>query len=163
MNFGNVFGLKKTVELREHPGDVVPLTLGVIWAVVVLPRQARNWTDRLKRTVLLHELAHVRRRDVAYQWLGRLACALYWFHPLAWWGLRKLRQEREQACDDLVIHCGERATEYAEDLAVVAKRFQNQRGLACVVAMAGCRNPNLRIWPITIGFIKPVSGAEFQF
>jgi beta-lactamase regulating signal transducer with metallopeptidase domain len=129
-------GLKQTVQLREHPSDVVPLTLGVIWPVVVLPRQARNWPDRLRRTVLLHELAHVRRRDVAYQWLGRLACALYWFHPLAWWGLRRLRQEREQACDDLVIHCGERATEYAEDLVVVAKSFRNQRGLACAVAMA---------------------------
>ena len=129
-------GLKRPVELREHPGQFVPLTLGVFRPVVVLPRQARDWTDRLKRMVLLHELAHVRRRDVAYQWLGRLACALYWFHPLAWWGLRKLRQEREQACDDLVIHCGERATEYAEDLVSVAKHFQRQRGLACAVAMA---------------------------
>ena len=134
-------GLKTSVELREHPGDVVPLTLGVIRPVIVLPRQARDWSDRLKRTVLLHELAHVRRRDVAYQWLGRLACALYWFHPLAWWALLRLRQEREQACDDLVIHCGERATEYAEDLVVVAKNFQNQRGMACAVAMA--RHGNL--------------------
>lgn len=133
--------LKKTVELREHPGDVVPMTLGVIRPVVVLPRLANNWPDRLKRTVLLHELAHVRRRDVAYQWLGRLACAVYWFHPLAWLGLRKLRQEREQACDDLVIHCGERATEYAEDLVMVAKNLKNLRGLACAVAMA--RHGNL--------------------
>jgi len=131
------------VELREHPGQFVPLTLGVFRPVVVLPRQARDWTDRLKRMVLLHELAHVRRRDVAYQWLGRLACAFYWFHPLAWWGLRRLRQEREQACDDLVIHCGERATEYAEELLSVAKHFQTQRGLPCAVAMA--RNGNLEV------------------
>ena len=129
-------GLKRPVEIREHPGQFVPLTLGVFRPVVVLPRQARDWTDRLKRMVLLHELAHVRRRDVAYQWLGRLACAFYWFHPLAWWGLRNLRQEREQACDDLVIHCGERATEYAEDLVSVATQFQSQRGLAGAMAMA---------------------------
>jgi beta-lactamase regulating signal transducer with metallopeptidase domain len=134
-------GLMKSVELREHPGNVVPLTLGVIRPAIILPRQARDWPERLKRTVLLHELAHVRRRDVAYQWSGRLACALYWFHPLAWWAFQRLRQEREQACDDLVIHCGERTTEYAEDLVVVAKRFQDQRGLVCAVAMA--RHGNL--------------------
>ncbi|MBL8819982.1 MAG: M56 family metallopeptidase [Planctomyces sp.] len=138
-------GLKTVVELLEHPGDVVPLTLGVMRPAIVLPRQAREWSDRLKRTVLLHELAHVRRRDVAYQWFGRLTCALYWFHPLAWWGLRRLRQEREQACDDLVIHCGERATEYAEDLVVVAKNFQDQCGLVCAVAMASHGSLEARI------------------
>ncbi len=138
-------GLTRNVELREHPGDVVPLTFGFMRPVVVLPRQAHNWSERLKRTVLLHELAHVRRRDVAYQWLGRLACAVYWFHPLSWWGLCKLRQEREQACDDLVIHCGERATEYAEDLVVVAKSFQHQPVLACSVAMARHGNLEARI------------------
>lgn len=117
-------GLKKSVELREHPGDVVPLTLGVIRpAIVFFFRQARDWSDRLKHTVLLHELAHVRRRDVAYQWLGRFACAVYWFHPMAWWALLRLRQEREQACDDLVIHCGEHArTEYAGKIWLLLRR-----------------------------------------
>jgi beta-lactamase regulating signal transducer with metallopeptidase domain len=132
--------IARSVELREHPDQFVPLTVGIFRPVVILPRQARGWTDRLKRMVLLHELAHVYRRDVAYQWLGRLACAVYWFHPLAWWGLRRLRQEREQACDDLVIHTGERASEYAEELVSVAKHFQGHRGLPCAVAMARSGN-----------------------
>ncbi len=134
-------GLTRAVPLREHPEPVVPMILGVLRPVVVLPRQAREWPEQLKRIVLLHELAHVKRRDVAFQWLGRLACALYWFHPLAWFGLRQLRRERELACDDLVVHCGERATEYAEALVSVAKNYQTQRGLTCAVAMA--RHGNL--------------------
>jgi beta-lactamase regulating signal transducer with metallopeptidase domain len=138
-------GISRSVELREHPDQFVPLTVGIFRPVVILPRQARGWTDRLKRMVLLHELAHVYRRDVAYQWLGRLACAVYWFHPLAWWGLRRLRQEREQACDDLVIHSGERATEYAEELVSVARHFQGHRGLPCSVAMARSGNLEGRI------------------
>jgi beta-lactamase regulating signal transducer with metallopeptidase domain len=128
-------GLTQSVPLREHPEQVVPMTLGVLRPIVILPRQAREWPEQLKRIVLLHELAHVKRRDVAIQWLGRLSCTLYWFHPLVWYGLRQLRTERELACDDLVIHCGERATEYAEALVSVAKSFQTQRGLTCSVAM----------------------------
>ena len=134
-------GLTQVVPLREHPEPVVPMTLGALRPIVVLPRQAREWSEQLKRIVLLHELAHVKRRDVAFQWLGRLACALYWFHPLAWFGLRQLRRERELACDDLVVHCGERATDYAETLVSVAKNYQTQRGLTCAVAMA--RHGNL--------------------
>jgi len=134
-------GLTRAVPLREHPEPVVPMTLGVLRPIVILPRQAREWPEQLKRIVLLHELAHVKRRDVAFQSLGRLACALYWFHPLAWFGIRQLRRERELACDDLVVHCGERATEYAEALVSVAKNYQTQRGLTCAVAMA--RHGNL--------------------
>ena len=134
-------GLTRSVPLREHPEPVVPMTLGALRPIVILPRQAREWPEQLKRIVLLHELAHVKRRDVAFQWLGRLACALYWFHPLAWFGLRQLRRERELACDDLVVHCGERATDYAEVLVSVAKTFQTQQCLTCAVAMA--RHGNL--------------------
>lgn len=133
--------LTHSVQLREHPEPVVPTTHGVLRPIVVLPRQAHEWPEQLKRFVLLHELAHVKRRDVAFQWLGRLVCALYWFHPLAWFGLRQLRRERELACDDLVVHCGERATEYAEALVSVAKNYQAQRVLTCAVAMA--RHGNL--------------------
>ncbi len=129
-------GLTQSVPLREHPEPVVPMTLGALRPIVVLPYQAREWPEPLKRIVLLHELAHVKRRDVGFQWLGRLACSMYWFHPLAWFGLQQLRKERELACDDLVVHCGERATEYAEALVSVAKTFQTQRGLTCAVAMA---------------------------
>jgi len=129
--------LNQSVELRLQPDPVVPMTLGVFRPVIVLPRQSSERSEQLKRIVLLHELAHVKRRDIAFQWLGRLACSLYWFHPLAWWGLKQLRKERELACDDLVVHCGERATDYAEVLvSSVAKNYQTQRGLACAVAMA---------------------------
>ena len=129
-------GLSRSVELREHAQSVVPLTWGILRPVVLLPTLARAWEEPMQRAVLLHELAHVQRGDVACQVLGRLTCALYWFHPLAWFALRQLRQEREQACDDAVVQSGEKASDYAEQLLQVARLCCAPRGLSLGVAMA---------------------------
>ncbi len=127
-------GLRRPVHLREHAEPVVPLTWGLLRPIILLPHAARvRWSDSMRRAVLLHELAHVHRGDVAYQLLGRVACALYWFHPLAWIGLHHLRREREQACDDAVIGSGERASDYAEQLLEVARRYRRTGGLALAV------------------------------
>jgi HEAT repeat protein len=66
--------------------------------------------------VLLHELAHVRRHVQFGHTLGRLVCAVYWFHPLVWTAAKRLRAESERACDDLALACGTRAADYAEHL-----------------------------------------------
>ncbi len=134
--FSRRLQLRRAVELREHPDAVVPMTWGIVRPVVLLPRLARAWDESMQRAVLLHELAHVRRMDVASQLIGRVACVLYWFHPLAWFALRRLRQEREQACDDAVVQSGEKASDYAEQLLQVARLCGMPRGLALGVAMA---------------------------
>lgn len=126
-------GLRREVRLLEYPDALVPMTLGVLRPVILLPQSARAWPEPLCRAVLLHELAHIQRGDVAFQLLGRVACALYWFQPLAWWGLHRLRVEREHACDDLVLQAGERASAYAEQLLAVARMCRRSGGLALAV------------------------------
>ena len=137
--------IRRPVELREHTEPIVPLTWGVIRSVVLLPESAREWAEAMKRTVLLHELAHVRRGDVACQLLGRIACTLFWFHPLAWYGLRRLRQEGEQACDDAVVRSGEKASDYANQLLQVAQFCCEPRGLSLGVAMAEGSSLEVRV------------------
>ncbi|MEP6491093.1 MAG: HEAT repeat domain-containing protein [bacterium] len=89
---------------------------GVITPTIVLPANADSWSDDRRRAVLFHELAHVRRHDLLGHTLGRLACAVYWFHPLVWTAAKRLRAESERACDDLVLSCGARPSEYAQHL-----------------------------------------------
>ncbi|HEV3339561.1 MAG TPA: M56 family metallopeptidase [Pirellulales bacterium] len=132
--------LGRRVRLYENPSALMPMTWGVLRPLVMLPRQAHEWTDRLRRIVLLHELAHVKRCDVACQLLGRIACALYWFHPLAWYALRRLRIERELACDDCVVLAGERATDYAAELVQIARSY---RAVPLAVAVAMAQRSNL--------------------
>ena len=96
----------RPVRLLQSAGELMPMTYGTRRPTLVLPASADAWTDDRRRAVLLHELAHVARRDCFVQRLTSLACALYWPHPGVWWAARRLRTERELACDDLVLAAG---------------------------------------------------------
>lgn len=108
-------GIRRRVRLRIG-GTAVPFTYGVLRPVVVLPASAWQWSDTRVRFVLLHELAHVARYDAVARAVERVAAALFWFHPLVWLAIRKSRQERECACDDVVIDASGHPADYAREL-----------------------------------------------
>src|SRR5690242_9112831 len=114
----------------------MPFACGLLHPTIVLPRDADAWTDDRRRAVLFHELAHVRRRDLIGHTLGRITCALYWFHPLAWTAARRLRAESERACDDLVLASGTRASEYADHLLQIVTQVRHAAAPAVALAMA---------------------------
>lgn len=98
----------------------VPVVVGIRRATILLPAACVDWSAEKLRIVLSHELAHVERRDIFWQLAARTAAALYWFHPLVWLGVRRMRQERERACDDRVLSSGVQALDYASTLVEVA-------------------------------------------
>ena len=55
------------------------------------------------RCILAHELAHVRRRDHVVRWVEWIACAAFWWNPIAWWARRRLRASEELCCDALAV------------------------------------------------------------
>ncbi len=115
------FGTYCKVLLLHSPAISMPVTFGILKPLIVLPSNWRTWPQGACQAALLHEYAHVQRRDVAWQLLARVTCAIYWFHPLAWYAASRLRIERELACDDFVLTTGQSATEYASHLVSIAK------------------------------------------
>jgi beta-lactamase regulating signal transducer with metallopeptidase domain len=127
--------------LRGAPDDM-PMTWGLLRPTVLLPDGTDAWPEDRRRAVLLHELAHVARRDCLAQAVASLACAAWWFHPGVWWASRRLREVREQACDDRVLALGTRPSAYASHLLDVARAFR-MRGPAALAAVAMARRSQL--------------------
>ena len=114
----------------------------------MLPASADEWTDDRRRAVLLHELAHVARRDCLVQRIAACACALYWPHPGVWWAAKRLRTERELACDDRVLASGAAAREYAGHLLDIAHAFRAAPAPATALGMARARQLERRLLAI---------------
>lgn len=134
--------VRRRVRLLEGTSDAMPMSWGWLRPVILLPAGAEHWPRRRLESVLLHELAHVRRSDCLTQVLAEMAVALHWMNPLAWLAARRLRVEREYACDDLVLNTGTGATEYAGELLSLARSFRTERGTA-LAAVAMARSANL--------------------
>ncbi|HWA29741.1 MAG TPA: M56 family metallopeptidase, partial [Rhizomicrobium sp.] len=76
--------------------------------------------------VLMHEAAHIHRRDSMSQLLSMIVCALYWPNPLVWMAARMLRAEAEMAADDTVLASGFRPSSYAGELLQLASEFRSR-------------------------------------
>jgi len=130
-------GIRHPVDVLESGAGSMPMTFGILRPAVFMPADAGTWSEERRRIVLLHELAHVRRGDVATHLLARAALAVYWWNPLAWKAWREFWKERERATDDLVLNAGARASEYANHLLDVARTMHSAPGIGCAaVAMA---------------------------
>lgn len=133
-------GLRRAVSLMQSERVKIPMTWGFLRPVVLLPEAARTWPEEQRRAVLLHELSHVRRCDVLTQSAAGLACTLYWWHPLVWWAARRLRIEREEACDDQVLLSGMKPSSYASHLLEVAKSLRGGVSLFSVASAMAQRS-----------------------
>lgn len=98
-------GLKRLPSVWLVPGKLAPM----IWTAATGPRlllPAELWDGlpaEQRRTLLVHELAHLVRRDHWVRVLEMLTLGLYWWHPVVWVACRQLREAEEQCCDAWVV------------------------------------------------------------
>ena len=116
-------GLCRPVHLKLSPSAFSPAVCGLRAPVVLLPRQlAERLPHDQLRPVLLHELLHLKRRDVWVNCLQALLQVVYWWHPLVWLANARIRRVREEAVDEAVmVALGAQAETYPATLLEVAK------------------------------------------
>lgn len=133
------------VRLLRSERTLMPMVCGVLRPAVLLPANADEWTEERRRVVLLHELAHVARRDCLTQVLTQMTCSFYWFNPLVWHAARQSRIERERACDDYVLSVGAKPSAYAHHLLEIARSLRSRRTfeVSAVASVAMARRSQL--------------------
>lgn len=135
--------LSDAVEIVYSDRLKEPALLGIFRQTVIVPT---GLSDRLTEaefeSVLLHELAHARRRDNLTSAFVHSLVSIFWFHPLLWFAERRLIAERERACDEAVIRYGTAPEVYLAGLAKVCRfcLFGNVAG----VSAAGGSNLSAR-------------------
>ncbi|MFV1963943.1 MAG: M56 family metallopeptidase [Pirellulaceae bacterium] len=116
-----------------------PITVGTIWPVVLLPETLiDSANDRDLRHLLLHECAHVMRRDCLTGMIQRFAQILYWPHPLVHALNRQIAIAREEVCDNCVLLSSER-TEYGRTLLELAELFRSRRVVRTAIGLLSRR------------------------
>jgi bla regulator protein BlaR1 len=97
-------GVRRTPLLLAGEGFFSPALVGAVRPKLLVPSEVLKRFDPAElRLVFLHELAHLKRRDVAINWFATALTTLHWLNPVAWLVAGRLRIERELACDELVM------------------------------------------------------------
>ncbi len=114
-------GMRREARVFATTADVGPMVAGLWRPTVYVPEMLLQQLSRPQlEAMLLHELAHVRRRDVWVAAVQFAAQAVWWFHPVVWWMNRQITRERERCCDEEVVaNLSGKRTEYARLLVMV--------------------------------------------
>jgi beta-lactamase regulating signal transducer with metallopeptidase domain len=148
--------ISRPVPVRVTGETNVPAIWGIRRPVLLLPIETSDWPPEVRRAVVLHELAHVVRSDSFSQLLGQIACAIYWFVPLTWYGARRADAFRERACDDMVLQSGVPASAYAGSLVTIAESTIGTLHSSATLAMAH----RSRISERVVAILNPVLRRE---
>ena len=116
-------GVKGGVGLKISPNATSPAVCGLFRPVILVPQDlGASLGAGGMRTVLMHELAHIRRADLWVNLAQTILQIVYFYNPLLWLVNWVIRRVREQAVDETVlVAMGEKAQQYPETLVSVAK------------------------------------------
>lgn len=134
-------GIRRCVQLLQSVRVQTPLTIGFLKPVILLPASLlTHLTPAETEAVLLHELAHIKRRDYLVNLLQRFVETIFFFNPALLWLSERIQQEREHCCDDLAIASSGSRKHYLQAL-VSCQEYRNS--LAYAMAFPGPKKNQL--------------------
>ncbi len=131
-----LLGTKTSIVILHSKSISSPLTWGFSRSYILIPTTALEWNDEMRRSALLHELAHIKRKDCLSKQFARVVCAVYWINPLCWIALKHFSHYAESASDDLALRSGIKLSHYAENLLQVAIQVNQRQKQWTLAAMS---------------------------
>ena len=117
------FGINKEVQVYLSTYVKEPLTFGHFKPVILLPISLiTGFESKAIETIILHELAHIKRHDYLVNLGQSIIEIILFYHPLVWWLSNEIRTVREHCCDDLVLKMGDNRSTYVATLTALQWR-----------------------------------------
>jgi bla regulator protein BlaR1 len=130
----NILGINNKVQLFFSARLTVPLVMGTIKPVILVPvALANQLSTREAEAILLHELAHIRRNDYLVNMIQLFIETILFYNPFVWLISSIIRKEREYCCDDMVVNATTERLPYAKALAAL-ETFRQQPLLPSLAA-----------------------------
>jgi len=146
-------GIFRKVEVFKSSLVHSPITYGMVKPIIILPASLLfSISPEQLEAIVAHELAHIKRNDYLVNLLQSFMEVLFFFHPCFWWINGQIKEERENATDDLAIAVGINPAVLAYGLAEVAN-FSNCPTPEMALAASGSRN-------LTLQRIKRILGKK---
>ncbi|WP_372008951.1 M56 family metallopeptidase [Paenibacillus chitinolyticus] len=122
-----IIGINRRVPLMTTSAVCVPSLYG-LWRprILIPPKGVESFSTEEWKHVFLHELAHLKRKDIGVNWIVNILVIIHWFNPLLWLALRKMREDQEIASDYLAVSSmnKQQSQEYAAVLIKWMEYFQ---------------------------------------
>jgi beta-lactamase regulating signal transducer with metallopeptidase domain/Tol biopolymer transport system component len=131
-------GMNVVLPIIQSRAVQSPALLGFIRPWLLLPDgMLERFTSQELRLVFLHELAHLKRRDIAVNWLMTVLQILHWFNPLVWFAFARMRADRELACDELALSFADagESKSYGQAIIKLLEGFSRPAGLPGLVGI----------------------------
>jgi beta-lactamase regulating signal transducer with metallopeptidase domain/ankyrin repeat protein len=131
-------GIHRSIRLIESAQVQGPAIMGLLHPTLALPPGIRaQFSDEEIEFIFLHELAHLKRGDLALQWLIAALQIFHWFNPILWYAFRLMKTDRETATDALVLsRAGEARKEtYGQVLVKLLEHYHQRHSLPTLVGI----------------------------
>lgn len=152
---GKRLGFKKFIPVFESIKVKVPLAIGYIKPIILLPLgMINNLPYYQVEALIAHEFAHIKRYDFVINLLQTLVETIFFYHPAVWWISSQIREERENCCDDITVNVCGNSLAYSKALYNLLQIQHNHPELA--LAASGNVNQLLRR-------IKRMNGEKSKF
>lgn len=135
--------LTRKVTILYHNRIKSPMVWGILHPKILIPEELlRNLPEKELRFILLHELTHIKRRDLALNLISMVLQGIHWFNPIIWYSIHQMKQDCEISCDACVLKVLEEDEykQYGLTILSIMKKMSELRLVPGTAGFAGKQN-----------------------